>query len=225
MARLTAVHDRLAELKVSKEAEAGAAMTELARHEPFPPISWGIRLAARLPQRNIVTVTTNVPGPRRPLYLLGHQMLEILPYVPIAVRLRTGIAILTYCDQVVFGITADYDSAPEIGLLAAAIDQGLAELVDAAHALASAVPAPEPHRSKGSRAKAEPAVRAPVSTAPARAAAATATSAKTTRAKATRAKTVTTNAAPAKPNAAKATRRAATKPIAGQPAATRATRR
>jgi diacylglycerol O-acyltransferase / wax synthase len=195
VARLTAVHDRLAELKVSKEAEAGAAMTELARHEPFPPISWGIRLAARLPQRNIVTVTTNVPGPRRPLYLLGHQMLEILPYVPIAVRLRTGIAILTYCDQVVFGITADYDSAPDIGLLASAIDQGLAELVHAGNALASATPAPEPHRSKGSRAKAEPAVRAPVRT------------------------------APANPNAARATRRAAAKPVAGQPAASRATRR
>jgi diacylglycerol O-acyltransferase len=225
VARLTAVHDRLVELKGSKEAEAGAAMTELARHEPFPPISWGIRLAARLPQRNIVTVTTNVPGPRRPLYLLGHRMLEILPYVPIAVRLRTGIAILTYCDQVVFGITADFDSAPEIGLLAAAIDQGLAELIDAAHALASAPTAPEPLRSKVSRAKAEQAVRAAVSTAPARAAAATATSVKTTRATTTRAKAVTTNAAPAKPNAAKATRRAAANPIAAQLRATRATRR
>jgi len=217
VARLTAVHERLAELKVSKEAEAGAAMTELARHEPFPPISWGIRIAARLPQRNIVTVTTNIPGPRRPLYLLGRRMLEILPYVPIAVRLRTGIAILTYCDQVVFGITADYDSAPEIGLLAAAIDRGLAELVDAAHALESSLPAPETHRSPGSRPKAEPASRAPVKKVRARAAAVTATSAKTKPAKATRAKTFTTNAAPSKPNATKATPMAAAKPIAGQP--------
>jgi hypothetical protein len=137
--------------------------------------------------------------------------------VPIAVRLRTGIAILTYCDQVVFGITADYDSAPEIGLLAAAIDQGLAELVDAAHALESSLPAPETHRSPGSRPKAEPASRAPVKRVPARAAAVTATSAKTKPAKATRAKTFTTNAAPPKPNATKATPMAAAKPIAGQP--------
>jgi diacylglycerol O-acyltransferase len=188
VARLTAVHDRLAELKVSKEAEAGAAMTELARHEPFPPISWGIRLAARLPQRNIVTVTTNVPGPKRPLYLLGQPMVEILPYVPIAVRLRTGIAILSYCDQVVFGITADYDSAPEVGLLAAAIDQGLAELIEAARAPASTVPVPVPgpRRAKHYREKALPAARAPVSTPGPKAAGATATSAKTTRTRATR---------------------------------------
>ena len=181
LARLTVVHDRLAELKVSKEAEAGAAMTELARHEPFPPISWGIRLAARLPQRNIVTVTTNVPGPKRPLYLLGHRMLEILPYVPIAIRLRTGIAILTYCDQVVFGITADYDSAPEVGMLTTAIDQGLAELVDAAHARASAPSPARPDRRKGSGAKVEQAARTTSSTAPARTAAAKTTPAKTTR--------------------------------------------
>jgi WS/DGAT/MGAT family acyltransferase len=204
LARLTAVHERLAELKVSKEAEAGAAVTELARHEPFPPISWGIRLAARLPQRNIVTVTTNVPGPKRPLYLLGHRMLEILPYVPIAIRLRTGIAILTYCDQVVFGITADYDSAPEVGLLAKAIDQGLAELVDAAHARASA----QQHRSKGPRAKAEPAARAKGSTAPVRTAPAKTAAAKTT---------------PAKTTPAKTTRRAVAPASAGQSRATRAT--
>jgi diacylglycerol O-acyltransferase len=132
LARLGAVHHRLSMLKASREAEAGAALTELAKHEPFAPISWGIRVAARLPQRSIVTVTTNIPGPKRPLYLLGRRMVEILPYVPIAVRLRTGISVLTYCDQVVFGITADYDSAPEVELLAAAIGEGVAELVEAA---------------------------------------------------------------------------------------------
>jgi diacylglycerol O-acyltransferase len=182
VARLTAVHDRLVELKLSKEAEAGAAITQLAQYEPFPPISWGIRLAARLPQRNIVTVTTNVPGPRRPLYFLGHRMLEILPYVPIAVRLRTGIAILTYCDQVTFGITADYDSAPEIDLLATAIGHCVTQLVDAARPPTSAVPVARTRRAAGSRAKAEPTTRAArVNAAPAKR-----TTAKTTRKAASR---------------------------------------
>jgi hypothetical protein len=60
--RLKAVREHLGELKASGEARAAAAMTTLAIHEPFAPISWGMRLA-RLPQRTIVTVTTNVPGP------------------------------------------------------------------------------------------------------------------------------------------------------------------
>jgi diacylglycerol O-acyltransferase len=160
VARLAAVHDRMTALKASKEAEAGAAMTELARHEPFAPISWGIRLAARLPQRNIVTVTTNVPGPKRPLYLLGRRMVEILPYVPIAVRLRTGISILTYCDRMAFGVTADYDSAPEVELLGAAIERGVADLVDAARTLAAS--APRPAGAKATRAHLAAPVKAAV---------------------------------------------------------------
>jgi diacylglycerol O-acyltransferase len=128
--RLKIVHARLSTLKASKEALAGATMTTLAKHEPFPPISWGIRLVARIPQRSIVTVTTNVPGPRRPLYLLGRRMLEMLPYVPIAVRLRIGVSVLTYCDQIAIGVTSDYGSAPEAGALARAIEDGIAELVE-----------------------------------------------------------------------------------------------
>lgn len=131
VARLGVVHARLAALKASKEAEAGEAMTTLARHEPFAPISWAVRFAARLPQRNIVTVTTNVPGPPRKLYALGRPIVEILPYVPIALRLRTGIAMLSYSGQLSFGITWDEDSAPDVDLLAGAIERELAVLVAA----------------------------------------------------------------------------------------------
>jgi diacylglycerol O-acyltransferase len=129
---LAEVHTRLIEAKASGEAEAGRSVTSLAAHEPFGPVSWAIRLATRLPQRNIVTVTTNVPGPRTPLYVLGRKVVEILPVVPIALRLRIGVAMMSYCDNVVFGITADYDSAPEVDLLTIAIEQGIADLAAAA---------------------------------------------------------------------------------------------
>ncbi|HEU4421704.1 MAG TPA: wax ester/triacylglycerol synthase family O-acyltransferase [Pilimelia sp.] len=152
--RLRVVHARLATLKASKEAEAGAAMTALAEHEPYPPISWAIRLAARLPQRSIVTVTTNVPGPRQPLFVLGRPILEIFPYVPIALRLRTGVAVLTYCDQIAFGVTSDYTSTPEADLLAAAIEEGVAELVAAARSAASASSRQKPADSRRARRKA-----------------------------------------------------------------------
>ncbi|HEX6498903.1 MAG TPA: wax ester/triacylglycerol synthase family O-acyltransferase [Micromonosporaceae bacterium] len=140
--RLGVVHVRLAALKASKEAEAGEAMTTLARHEPFAPISWAVRFAARLPQRNIVTVTTNVPGPPRTLYALGRPIVEILPYVPIALRLRTGIAMLSYHGQLSFGITWDDDSTPEVELLAGAIERELAVLVAAARARADTATQP-----------------------------------------------------------------------------------
>jgi diacylglycerol O-acyltransferase len=112
-------------------------MTTLARHQPYPLISWPLRLAMRMPQRNIVTVTTNVPGPRRPLYLLGRRLVEILPYVPIAYRLRTGVSIFTYGGQVTFGVTGDAANAPEVERLAAAIEAEVHMLIAAHRAAGS----------------------------------------------------------------------------------------
>lgn len=130
--RLSAVRQHLGALKASKEAEAGEAMTALARYEPFPLVSLGIRLAFRVPQRNIITVTTNVPGPRRPIYALGRRVIKIIPYVPISSTVRIGISIFTYCDDVTFGVTGDYDSTPDLDVLVHGIEDGLAELVRAA---------------------------------------------------------------------------------------------
>jgi diacylglycerol O-acyltransferase len=128
------VHRRLAELKHSKEAQAGQAVTALAEHEPTALISRAIRLAARLPQRNIVTVTTNVPGSPVELAVLDRPILEVFPYVPIAVRLRTGVAALSYRDHMAFGITADFDSNRDVDVLARALEAGIADLVEAAGA-------------------------------------------------------------------------------------------
>jgi hypothetical protein len=91
-----------------------------------------VRLLLGLPQREIVTVTTNVPGPRQPLYALGRRLEEIIPYVPIATTLRTGVSIFTYCGNVTFGITGDFHTSPDIDVLARGIEDGIAELLNAA---------------------------------------------------------------------------------------------
>jgi WS/DGAT/MGAT family acyltransferase len=127
--RLSAVRARLDELKSSMEAESVALISELAQQEPFPLISPAYRLAAHLPQRSIVTVTTNVPGPRRKLYALGRPLVEIIPYVPLAIGFRTGVSIMTYGDRIDFGVTGDYEAATDVEVLARGIEQGVAELV------------------------------------------------------------------------------------------------
>ena len=66
--RLAAVRADLSNLKASKEVMAGDAIVSLGRYTPFPLMSRGMRLVYSLPQREIVTVTTNVAGPRQPLY-------------------------------------------------------------------------------------------------------------------------------------------------------------
>jgi hypothetical protein len=56
----------------------------------------GAKVYAFAGQRVVNTVTTNIPGPQQPLYLLGHRMLELFPYIPVAqtVRISIGIVVL-----------------------------------------------------------------------------------------------------------------------------------
>jgi WS/DGAT/MGAT family acyltransferase len=129
--QLQAIRDELLELKSSKESTVGAAWTSLAGFVPYPLASLS-RFAFRLPQREIVTVTTDVPGPRDTLYCLGRPVLEILPYVPIATTVRIGVAIFSYAGDVALGVTGDYDSAPDIDILAKGFERAMSDLVEGA---------------------------------------------------------------------------------------------
>ncbi len=140
MKRLEIVHERLTCAKGSGQREGAAALIAAAENLPFALSAWTIRLMTRFPQRSVTALATNVPGPRHRQRVMGREVLEILPIPPIALQLRTGIAMLSYADRFVFGINADYDSAPDVAALAAGIE---AEV----HRLA------ELGRSRGSRRK------------------------------------------------------------------------
>lgn len=130
--RLAAVRNQMKMLKTSHEIDSGNAVVTSA--ELVPPAA--LALAARaimsmlhtLPQRVINTVTTNVPGPQFPLYALGREMLEYLPYVPVSEGVRIGVAIMSYNGAVTFGVTGDYDTAPDVGAMARHIETELAAL-------------------------------------------------------------------------------------------------
>ena len=129
--QLHLVHDRLTRAKASGQRESGSAAVSAAKNIPFAFSAWAIRLLTRLPQKAVVAVATNVPGPRDGQTLMGRRVLEVLPIPPIALHLRTAVAMLSYADKFVFGITADYDTAPDIEALAAGIEDGVAQLVAA----------------------------------------------------------------------------------------------
>jgi diacylglycerol O-acyltransferase / wax synthase len=133
--RLASVREQMEGLKQSKQAVAGEVLTSLTGFAPALLLALGARVASRrAPQRNVNTVTTNVPGPQRPIYLAGRRMLEAMPFVPLGGQVRVGVAIFSYDGALKFGVTGDYDTAPDIGVLCAAIESGVAELVAAASA-------------------------------------------------------------------------------------------
>jgi WS/DGAT/MGAT family acyltransferase len=130
--QFAAIQAEMTGLKAVREASAGEALIALGQYTPFPLASMTVRLAYRLPQREIVTVTTNVPGPQQPLFGLGRRLLEIVPYVPIATSLRTGVSVFTYCGQMTFGITGDYATTGDIDVLGRGIEHGIRDLAEAA---------------------------------------------------------------------------------------------
>jgi diacylglycerol O-acyltransferase len=129
--QLSQVRRDVEALKAAGESVVGQAAVNLASYLPYPMASL-TRLGYRIPQRSIVTVTTNVPGPRQTLYCLGRPLVEILPYVPLASTVRTGVAIFSYRDEMTFGITGDYDTARDLDVLARGIENGTAALLKAA---------------------------------------------------------------------------------------------
>ena len=127
--QLQAVHSRLTRLKSSGQRQAGAAFFAAANYIPFAFTAWAVRLLTRLPQSGVVALATNVPGPRHRIRMMGRDVLRMLPIPPIALHLRTGIAMLSYGDDLVFGVTADYDAVPDVEELAAGIERAVARLV------------------------------------------------------------------------------------------------
>jgi WS/DGAT/MGAT family acyltransferase len=159
--RLAAMTAQMAELKSSNESEAGEAFVSLRRYTPFVLASLFVRFVFSVPQREIVTVTTNVPGPQEPLYALGRRLVEIIPYVPIATTLRTGVAVFTYCGQVTFGVTGDYATTPDLDVLARGIEHGVAELLAVARGHGRKRPPSKQQQAMRARARKAAGVRKP----------------------------------------------------------------
>ncbi|OBG19881.1 diacylglycerol O-acyltransferase [Mycolicibacterium celeriflavum] len=127
--QLQTVHARLTRTKASGQREAGSIFVSAANMIPFALTSWAVRTLTRLPQRGVVTLATNVPGPRKRLRLMGREVVRLLPIPPLALQLRTGIAILSYADHLAFGIIGDYDAAPDVNELADGIERAVGRLV------------------------------------------------------------------------------------------------
>ena len=109
--RLHAITDQMKDLKDSKQAVAGEALTSHVGLRPADAAGAGHADGdpdgpAQRQHRHRRTC----PGPQFPLYAAGRRMLRAFPYVPLGGQIRIGIAIFSYDGEVNFGITGDYDT-------------------------------------------------------------------------------------------------------------------
>jgi diacylglycerol O-acyltransferase / wax synthase len=81
-----------------------------------------------LPAIGINFIATNVPGVQVPLYLLGHQCLDMIPLVPLAATVGYGVAMLSYNQNLYFGFSAEPRVMPDVELMRSYVDDAFAEL-------------------------------------------------------------------------------------------------
>jgi diacylglycerol O-acyltransferase len=65
---------------------------------------------------------SNIPGPRFPLYMLGAELSESYPVVPLGAEHALSVGMFSYRDHMFFGLYADPEVLPEVGELPALID-------------------------------------------------------------------------------------------------------
>ena len=133
--RLQIVRMAMKDVKDSKQAVGAEMIVQLSGFAPPTILGQAARLQAQ--QRFVNVLVTNVPGPQFPLYSRGHQMLDLFPMAPLAANQALGIAVMSYNGQFGFGLIADYDALPDVGVVAEGIEKSIAELLAEAEASAA----------------------------------------------------------------------------------------
>jgi len=122
--RLQRITAATRELKSSHQAVAATALINSARWAPPTLHGLAARLLAR--QRVANLVVSNVPGPQVPIYLGGARLMVAYPVMPIGEAMGLSIAVTSLAGTMGFGFTGDWDTVPDIDVLA----EGLLEAVD-----------------------------------------------------------------------------------------------
>jgi hypothetical protein len=130
LVRLATVRDAMEVHKRGGQAVGARALVGLVGLAPPIVHSLGARLASQYSSNFYNVLVTNVPGPPRPLYAMGARMLDMFPVVPLAGGQAVAIGITSYDGGVHYGLTADRDALPDVDVLAAAMGESLAELVE-----------------------------------------------------------------------------------------------
>ncbi len=119
--------------KQAGRPDGTAALLAATGQLPIPLRGPLARAAAGARMYNLTI--SNVPGPKIPVTVLGAELTECYPVVPIADDHALAIGILSYRDHVFFGLYADPHALPDVERLPAALDREL-------HALAGRTPSP-----------------------------------------------------------------------------------
>ncbi|WP_309890454.1 wax ester/triacylglycerol synthase family O-acyltransferase [Archangium sp.] len=128
--RLWELKRRMDRLKRSPEAAVMFGMLTAAGMAPTAVE----RVAVEVMRKKASLVLTNVPGPRRPVYLAGAKLSGVMFWVPMAGRLGLGLSIFSYSGHVTLGVAADASLVPDPRELVQGFEAELTAMAEAVKA-------------------------------------------------------------------------------------------
>jgi WS/DGAT/MGAT family acyltransferase len=127
--RLRDVQFQVGAHKAAGDPEGSSRLMSAIAYAPRLARSAVARLVAS--PRTFNLTVSNIPGPRDTLYMLGCELEEVFPVVPIADQHALSIGVTTIREDAFFGIYADSASLPDADLLAECLDEAIDELLAA----------------------------------------------------------------------------------------------
>ncbi|MGH9276113.1 MAG: WS/DGAT/MGAT family O-acyltransferase [Acidimicrobiales bacterium] len=134
--RLKVIHECMSEGKEQQKAIGADTLQEWSEFAAPALLGRAARLYSRMKwadaHRPVFNVTiSNVPGPPFPLYSAGAKLLANYPVGPIMDGSGLNMTVMSYLDQLDFGLLACPDVLDDVWAVADGLHAALAELVDA----------------------------------------------------------------------------------------------
>jgi len=130
--RLHQIAFHMRDLRNTERFVAAEALAGIAGFGPPTLHALGARVGSTLSNRTYNVAVTNVPGPQRPLYAAGSEMVAAYPFSPLVQGQALGIGLTSYRGSMFVGLTADRDALADVSVIIDGLAQALEELKDAA---------------------------------------------------------------------------------------------
>lgn len=122
--QLEAIREVTADFAGSRSVLGVGVMMTIAEWTPSLLLS----LAARSSSRAASSIVANVPGPQYPLYLLGAELLEMFPQVPLLRGSGLSVALVSYSGKACWGVHSDAALVPDLADFVSMLDRSLVRL-------------------------------------------------------------------------------------------------